>query len=833
MLNKILLRKIKFPLSWRGAFSFCHSRLSAVPAQAGESGNPSSLSLRGAKQRSNLKGFSLIELMVAVVILAMAIFGIFQAYSVGFMGMADARDRTVATNYAQEAMENIKNMLFEEIISANSPSTQIGVTKFWRGVQIDPNIEGSPNLIKVTVNVLWKNRNEKYLNIETSMLVNKIEFFAGAASRILLYVYPYNVIFPVNDSAELTAVVKDAKGNTITNWDKAITFTITIGADLGYLETVGQTIVTKSPTKGYATVKFYSTAAGLGAAEKGQVFITAKVLAASELGYDTAEIILTWGAVKIALIPAQTSIKTNGNTTITAYLKDAEDKNVTNAEAEITFTITGEGTLTAPLTKLTVGGQISIALTASNTPGIATITASASNLFSDSVDIYVTGPPTSIYVEVSPNSIYLNGTAEVTVTLKDINGVTASAEELVNINLALTGDSIGKGNFNPATISIITESSSGNSTFTPTATGNATVQASDSAGKLTTGVDEINIVESIIADHIEVSASPSSIKVGGDLISTITAVIKNSENITVFNYNQTITFTTTKGKFSNGLTSITLISTDANYKNGVVIAVLNAITETQPGIATITVTSDSLTPGSAEVGFYVEADHINLSSVPNTINLFGKVTDTCNIVATIKDNAGNTVENYIGTVTFSIVSGSNFAQFVTSGSTIVTVINGQAAIDLRSKCSTGTVVVKATSTLGDGEIISGSNLSVIVNEGGPRNIELVTGSVDLSSNKKGVWFKILTSGGNLKIYNMKTTCGTTSAKLTEIKIDEVIVYSGSANNGEIININPTLLSIGEHKIDFTYSAGVSKENFNIILNADPDCGFLNQINFST
>ena len=67
------------------------------------------MSLRGAKQRSNLNGFSLIELMVAVVILTLAILGIFQAYSVSFMGMADARDRTVATNYAREAMEDIKN----------------------------------------------------------------------------------------------------------------------------------------------------------------------------------------------------------------------------------------------------------------------------------------------------------------------------------------------------------------------------------------------------------------------------------------------------------------------------------------------------------------------------------------------------------------------------------------------------------------------------------------------------------------------------------------------------------------------------------------------------
>jgi prepilin-type N-terminal cleavage/methylation domain-containing protein len=40
------------------------------------------------KRKLSQKGFSLIELMVAIAILAMAIFGIFHAYSAGFMGMA-------------------------------------------------------------------------------------------------------------------------------------------------------------------------------------------------------------------------------------------------------------------------------------------------------------------------------------------------------------------------------------------------------------------------------------------------------------------------------------------------------------------------------------------------------------------------------------------------------------------------------------------------------------------------------------------------------------------------------------------------------------------------
>ncbi|MCG2791747.1 MAG: prepilin-type N-terminal cleavage/methylation domain-containing protein, partial [Actinomycetia bacterium] len=69
------------------------------------------------KKRNIQKGFSLIELMVAVVILAIAILGIYQAYSVSFTGMTDARDRTVATNYVREAMEGIKNMDFDKIIT--------------------------------------------------------------------------------------------------------------------------------------------------------------------------------------------------------------------------------------------------------------------------------------------------------------------------------------------------------------------------------------------------------------------------------------------------------------------------------------------------------------------------------------------------------------------------------------------------------------------------------------------------------------------------------------------------------------------------------------------
>jgi len=106
--------------------------------------------------------------MVAVAILALAIFGIFHAYSVGFMGMADARDRTVATNYAREAMEDIKNKSFGEIANdPYDPYDPLGQIKFKRSVNVDyidddgsiADVGEVTNLKQVTITVSWDDRN--------------------------------------------------------------------------------------------------------------------------------------------------------------------------------------------------------------------------------------------------------------------------------------------------------------------------------------------------------------------------------------------------------------------------------------------------------------------------------------------------------------------------------------------------------------------------------------------------------------------------------------------------------------------------------------------------
>jgi prepilin-type N-terminal cleavage/methylation domain-containing protein len=224
MLNKILLRKIKFPLSLRGAFSFCHSR---------ESGNPSSLSLRGAKQRSNLKGFSLIELMVALAILAMVSLGIFKAYTTSFQVMADAKDRTVAINYAQQRMEFIKNntsLINTEYKFEAYPDEE---RKYYLVVDVtsDPT---DISLNRVTTNVSWSDRNGKKKEVELEMLVYNPDTSGAPVdpdiTSIVLNAYPEDPLYCETSRIEAEVYV----GTTLADYSVMVTFFTTPPGTLSY-----------------------------------------------------------------------------------------------------------------------------------------------------------------------------------------------------------------------------------------------------------------------------------------------------------------------------------------------------------------------------------------------------------------------------------------------------------------------------------------------------------------------------------------------------------------------------------------------------------------------
>jgi len=233
------------------------------------------------------KGFSLIELMVAAAILAFVVFGIFQAYSTGFMGMADAKDRTVATNYAREAMEDVKNMDFELITNENLSTPEIIDVKFNRVITVS---DEHDNLKKITTRVFWTNRKGQIINIDTTMHINNTHFYPGVADKIILYANPYYTVLPSSGIVNLIAIIKDEKGNTKIDWDDGdIHFTVlgtgysdfpkdNVGSYLGYLGDIsGTDEIAITPTNGIAKTTFTASnyTDSEGNVEQGDVIIKA------------------------------------------------------------------------------------------------------------------------------------------------------------------------------------------------------------------------------------------------------------------------------------------------------------------------------------------------------------------------------------------------------------------------------------------------------------------------------------------------------------------------------------------------------------------------------
>jgi len=699
-INKILSKKIKFPPSLRGLFPLCHSRFPLCHSR--ESGNPSSPSLRGAKQRSNLSGFSLIELMVAVAILAIAILGIFQAYSVGFMGMADARDRTVATNYAREAMEDIKNKDFDQIV----PQSRyfISGTKFEREVIVDDSVT---NLKKVTSRVHWKDRNDNPKMVETDMVIHFIETTAGTPTKIILYANPYNVLTqnPIDDpeivnekESKITAIIKDAKGNTVTTWNENIAFSLTGSGTLS-----SNTVTPDNFVNGKAIIIFTS---GDSAEE---VTITAS---SGSLTPDSVTIKITDPntPVKINLTASPIFMTPSSGSLITAEIVNAGGETVIEdiEQVEITFSVSGPGDLSIPTTKTTNNGETTIDLTSNGTAGTITVTASSTGLEPAVINIYTGG---LIHLSAYPINVPVNEKSVITVTTKDINGVPIKYNRDIYLNIDVS--STGSGSLplpSPCLVEFDGESSSKTILFTASAVGEVIITSNDSTPVILLPENELilNVTLELNPDHIKVDADPSNIPISTESTysTTITARVEDKYYTTITSYTYDITFTTTAGSFSpidDTVKSITLSNGNENYNDGV--ATVDLYSSADSGTANISVTSDyygKIISGTTRVGFYSEADHIDLIAIPQSILTGGGSEGTCTIIATIK-NGAIVVSGYEGPVTFTILEGyPSGVKFSSTNQSSITIdaFGGVVTMSLQSKNWVGTAKVSVIASEG-------------------------------------------------------------------------------------------------------------------------------------
>jgi len=739
------------------------------------------------KKRNIQKGFSLIELMVAAAILAIAILGIYQAYNVSFMGMADARDRTVAANYVREAMEGIKNMDFDKIITQSRSYITGSKYKYEREVIV----QESTNLKKVTTKVYWKNKNGNTKIVENGMLVHFMQTSEGTATRIMLIANPYNVL--TGGTSTITAVIKDAKGNTVTAWNGGdISFSIDAANS-----TSSGTFSNKSGIiKGKVTIDF--------TAENTEGTVTI-VASANGLSSDSIEMKVTEPKkpVKINLTanPTYMAAGTGSTSVITATIVDAGGETVTEITNVITFSVSGPGTLSAITYTAHTIGIAKITLTSNGTPGTITVTVSATDLEPGVVNVITGG---KISLSAPRFSVPVNETSKVTVTTKDVNGVSINYIGYINLEISPNPDGAGifENDLNTIEVYFNGSTSSNTITFTGTSVGIVNINAEDQAGILTSADPlSLTITPALAPDHIELTASPQIVPQGNT--STITATVYNARGKIVLNYTGIITFKTTLGTFSNDSTTM-----DVEVDSGKAITVL---TSDSPGNAIIEITYPAptelpFTPlGGLVVGFYGGADHIKLTANPKYVKVDGVSTST--ITATICDSNDIHVSNYTGIITFETTLGT-----LSGDPPSVSTVNGVANIDI-SHNSPGTVTVTANDA--DSLLEEGSVEVIFYQE---TTLTLVENSAKYSPTGLIVTFKVNLIGENILLDEMKVSWTGSSApqRLNKIVINSEQVYTGNDKSDTIVDIIDKTLLAGESIIELTFGRNMAGKIITVI-----------------
>jgi len=774
------------------------------------------------------KGFSLIELMVAVAILAMAIFGIFLAFSTSFQGMADARAVTVATNYAREAMEDIKNMDFDEIPTPEIESSSVTVNGITYNRQVI--VQESSNIKKVITTVTWKDRNGKQKMVETDMVVHFIETTAGVATKTILYADPYNVLVLENEydtpttknKSIITAVIKDAIGNTIIDWDKEVIFSLTGSAGSGSLSST--TIppgnpITISPDdfiNGKAIITFTSSD------DTGEAIITAST---EGLTPDSVTINVYDPGVPVKInltnfFPSEPEkeilfMKPGSTSTIKATIVDATGDTVLISEKEftMTFTVSVRGTLD---NQLFFGpGVVTTVLTSSLTAGTITVTASASTtefgVISGVINVITGG---KIILSASPIEVPSGEESVITITIKDVDDVPINYDG--DIDLAIVGNGSGLGTLLPNHVDFGGSTSSEEVIFTAISEGTVEIEATDPNEILDLDSITLTVIEELTPHHLIVYAMPLSIPVGG-AETLITAKVMTEGNVKVTSYNnEPVTFETTAGSFSSS-TGTTIYTTVFN--DGIATAVLYS-SLSDIGTATITVSStvsaepEYIITGSTEVGFYIGPDHIELTADPQNILVSGQ---NCTVTAKIVDYTGTMISSYNGDIYFSISPCPATIKYLEATTSFLTqkIKKGITTVKLISGDSPGTAVIYAFS-----ENLFGSlNIPVGI------RLELVVGSVyyncDSETNICSVSFNIDVQGADLLLEQIYFWTENQDDTLQTIEMDDDVVYDGEVASPATVTFIPVILHEGEHTVELYFIEDTtfdSDEEINVIFN---------------
>jgi len=501
----------------------------------------------------NQKGFSLIELMVAVAILGMAAFGIFQSYQVGFWGMSDARARTIATNIAQEKLEEVKG---KSLVIGNYPDPENPISVSGKEFNVFVDVEEAEvpatTLKKIITTVRWQKRNGEPTNISIEGLQSKALAppNTDAPTAILLSVNPTEIEIGEQSLLKVTILDQD-------NYPISYSGQINLERDpeaLGFLDDDFLTFSEES----FLFTNFTANSEG----NAGNVQITARD-DLNELIPDSETITITGGEPEnINLIVDPDSILINETSTLTIRIENENGFLAENWTGTIELVITSgqdTGDLGDPISGDTITiefneeNEKTTLFTSTTQDGEAVIEASdqAGELNPDSETIFVSsGPPYQIDIEAKDpdnpdqdkNNLMIGEEAIIVVNILNETGVPVFGfEGTISLSIISGGAS---GSLASDSLTFSGEKSL-STTFTATTTpGVVEIEATDDSfvDPLVPDSETITVATGP-PETIEITAVPDMILNDGTEYSTLTIELKDSGgNYSSFDEEKTLTF---------------------------------------------------------------------------------------------------------------------------------------------------------------------------------------------------------------------------------------------------------------------------------------------------
>ena len=113
------------------------------------------------KRKSKEEGFTLVEVLVTIVVVAVALMALLSVFIYGFNLLSRMKQTAIATQCAQEELENIRNLTFDEIIALGASFTNDSLT-FLENSSGVRTIEDSvgEDIKKLTISVFWTYRGQ-------------------------------------------------------------------------------------------------------------------------------------------------------------------------------------------------------------------------------------------------------------------------------------------------------------------------------------------------------------------------------------------------------------------------------------------------------------------------------------------------------------------------------------------------------------------------------------------------------------------------------------------------------------------------------------------------